>query len=358
MTNKPRTETGDTGAATPTCFVAMPFSERWSDGVYRAIESVMRSVKVDIFRLGMRERLSHGLVEDIETQIKAADIVLADTTGGNPNVHLELGMAMASGKELVLCTQSGQVCSDLSGIYYTKYSTTPNGLEELTRQLRLLMQECLKSMRLRAEKDALARQLEYEYSVVCFSERTHAQLHNAFARARRRIDILTTNLSWLFEPLRTTRRSTWSFIQRAVCARPNLKLRVLTLDPESKIAAARGRQLGFSADNFRAQLRAALAKARKFEARMANARVEIRLYDQLPTQITFRVDDDVYTGIVGQPMQCRHYPVLRFSVANLGVNEAFLSHFLSVWRDSLPCLDSVARPAPRTAHAVRLRSGL
>ena len=64
---------------------------------------------------------------------------------------------------------------------------------------------------------------------------------------------------------------------------------------------------------------------------MASNRVEIRTYDELPTQITFRIDDEVFTCIVGQPMQSRDYPVLKFKVSHPGVKEAFLAHFMAVW---------------------------
>ena len=82
-------------------------------------------------------------------------------------------------------------------------------------------------------------------------------------------------------------------------------------------------------------MRRAYEKARSFAGDFPTSRVEVRIYDELPTQITFRVDNEVYTCIVGQPMQSRNYPVLKFDIANLGVQEAFLSHFLNVWKDAI-----------------------
>jgi len=107
------------------------------------------------------------------------------------------------------------------------------------------------------------------------------------------------------------------------------------LNPESEIAAIRGRQLGFDPGNFRDQLRRAYEEAKKLTTATSGSRVEIRLYDELPTQITFRVDEDIYTCIVGQPMQSRNYPVLKFSANNLGAQEALMSHFLNVWKGAI-----------------------
>jgi hypothetical protein len=108
----------------------------------------------------------------------------------------------------------------------------------------------------------------------------------------------------------------------------------LTLNPESETAAKRGRQLGFTPANFRKQLREALDEAIAFASKYPTSRVEVRQYDELPTQITFRIDDQVYTCIVGRPLQSRHYPILRFEIGSAGVQEVFLAHFLAVWKDA------------------------
>ena len=62
----------------------------------------------------------------------------------------------------------------------------------------------------------------------------------------------------------------------------SLQLRVLTLNPESEIAATRGRQLGLDPGNFRDQLRRAYEEAKKLTTATSGSRVEIRLYDEYP----------------------------------------------------------------------------
>ena len=146
---------------------------------------------------------------------------------------------------------------------------------------------------------------------------------------------MTTNLSWLFEQGEVSKTTDWDSITTALDRNSSLQLRVLTLNPQSEIAASRGLQLGFERGNFRNQLQKALQEVRTFANNYTTDRVEVRLNDELPTQITYRMDNEVYTCIVGQPMQSRNYPVLKFDVANLGVKEAFLSHFLEIWKSAI-----------------------
>jgi nucleoside 2-deoxyribosyltransferase len=185
-------------ANTPRCMVAMPFREDWSAGVYSAIEAVMHSVRVNVFKVDTTKRTSVKLAADVENQVRGADVVVADLTGRNANVHVEVGLALASGKEILLCTQTAaDVCAHLLDHLYVLYTPDPAGLEELSRQLRLRMQESLERARLEEETHRLRRQLSPTYSVECHRDRSIASLGKAFSNARRRIDILTTNLSWL-----------------------------------------------------------------------------------------------------------------------------------------------------------------
>ena len=46
------------------------------------------------------------IVKDIKKKIQAADVVVADLTGSNPNVYYEVGYAHALGKDVVLIAQS------------------------------------------------------------------------------------------------------------------------------------------------------------------------------------------------------------------------------------------------------------
>jgi catechol 2,3-dioxygenase-like lactoylglutathione lyase family enzyme len=84
------------------CFVIQPFDrgpfdKRYDDVFTPAIESAgLEPYRVD------RNRAVRIPIADIEQRIFRADLCLADITADNPNVWCELGLAIASGKDVVL----------------------------------------------------------------------------------------------------------------------------------------------------------------------------------------------------------------------------------------------------------------
>ncbi|MGW9067582.1 nucleoside 2-deoxyribosyltransferase [Achromobacter animicus] len=89
----------------PFVFVLMPFNKDFND-IYRlgikqaAEEAGLRAERVD------EQLYSESMLERIYQQISAADIVVADMTGQNPNVFYEVGYAHAKGKICILLTQN------------------------------------------------------------------------------------------------------------------------------------------------------------------------------------------------------------------------------------------------------------
>jgi nucleoside 2-deoxyribosyltransferase len=88
----------------PFAFVLMPFDDIFND-IYRlgvqetAIKAGIRAQRVD-------EQIFHkeNILERIYNQINAADFIIADMTGRNPNVFYEVGYAHAKGKLCILIT--------------------------------------------------------------------------------------------------------------------------------------------------------------------------------------------------------------------------------------------------------------
>lgn len=84
-------------------FVLMPFDSSFED-VYRM------GIKETASALGLRaERVDEqiyreGMLERIYRQIEAADVIIADMTGKNPNVFYEVGYAHAKDKICILLT--------------------------------------------------------------------------------------------------------------------------------------------------------------------------------------------------------------------------------------------------------------
>lgn len=90
---------------TPFVFVLMPFHKDFDD-IYRlgikqtAEQAGLRAERVD------EQMYSESMLERIYQQIGAADIIVADMTGQNPNVFYEVGYAHARGKLCILMTQN------------------------------------------------------------------------------------------------------------------------------------------------------------------------------------------------------------------------------------------------------------
>jgi nucleoside 2-deoxyribosyltransferase len=65
--------------------------------------------------------------------IRAADVVVADITGGNPNVMIEVGMAAALGKEVIVISQSDSLPFDIK--HWRRITYQPSNLPELRKRL-------------------------------------------------------------------------------------------------------------------------------------------------------------------------------------------------------------------------------
>jgi nucleoside 2-deoxyribosyltransferase len=88
-------------------FVLMPFDKKFQD-VYKlgikqtALELGIKAERVD------EQIYAEGILERIYRQIDAADIIVADMSGQNPNVFYEVGYAHAKNKLCVLITNRSE----------------------------------------------------------------------------------------------------------------------------------------------------------------------------------------------------------------------------------------------------------
>ncbi len=88
----------------PYAFVIMPFDSEF-DSIYQNILTAAANANMKCTR--MDEILFVGdIVERIVYEIKRADIIIAETTGQNPNVFYELGIAHALEKPVALLVDS------------------------------------------------------------------------------------------------------------------------------------------------------------------------------------------------------------------------------------------------------------
>ena len=89
----------------PFAFVLMPFASEFDD-IYRlGIQAAAEELDMIATRVDQQIFHKEGILERIYNQIDAADFVIADMTGKNPNVFYEVGYAHAKGKLCVLLTQ-------------------------------------------------------------------------------------------------------------------------------------------------------------------------------------------------------------------------------------------------------------
>ena len=96
------------------CFIVMPFSQEWSADVHRILAGACEAAGVRAVR-GDDLFSPTDILEDTWQSINAADFVIADITGRNPNVLYELGIAHTLAKPvLILSKEAADIPIDLA----------------------------------------------------------------------------------------------------------------------------------------------------------------------------------------------------------------------------------------------------
>jgi hypothetical protein len=119
-------------------FVAMPFTPEMEDiyhyGIRRAVDSNgYVSERID------QQSFVGSILNEIKGRIKTASAVIADLTGANPNVYLELGFAWGAKIPVVLLTQSAkELCFDVKDQRCIEYQSIKVLEELLTHELAML----------------------------------------------------------------------------------------------------------------------------------------------------------------------------------------------------------------------------
>jgi hypothetical protein len=117
----------------PFAFVLMPFDPKFDD-VYRlGIQSVAAELGIIAERVD-EQIFSETILERIYRQIHAADIIIADMTGRNPNVFYEVGYAHALNK---LCTLLTQRTEDIPfDLRHHRHLIYDGSIQKLRKQLK------------------------------------------------------------------------------------------------------------------------------------------------------------------------------------------------------------------------------
>jgi hypothetical protein len=115
----------------PFAFVLMPFAKEFDDIYKLGIQAAAKDFGIVAERVD-EQIFSETMLERIYRQIDAADFIIADMTGRNPNVFYEVGYAHAKGKLCTLLTQtSDDIPFDLKHHRHLVYRNSIQTLREL-----------------------------------------------------------------------------------------------------------------------------------------------------------------------------------------------------------------------------------
>ncbi|MDT7582056.1 MAG: hypothetical protein QOK35_3320, partial [Pseudonocardiales bacterium] len=123
----------------PHAFVAMPFDEAFEDVFHYGIARPVEKAGLLCERMD-RSVFTGEIVDMMKRRIRAARVVVADLSGGNPNVYLEIGFAWAAGVPTVLlCNAETDPHFDVRGHRYLTYRSIREAERQLARELALLV---------------------------------------------------------------------------------------------------------------------------------------------------------------------------------------------------------------------------
>lgn len=133
----------DTRINPDSVFIIMPFSEKWSNEIW---EQVLRPAVQEMGMTPVRADDLYGqnIMEDVWQGILKASIIICDTTGRNPNVFYELGIAHALGKKVLLLAQNmDDIPFDLRALRHIKYQVSISGGNQLKEKIKVFIKETL-----------------------------------------------------------------------------------------------------------------------------------------------------------------------------------------------------------------------
>jgi hypothetical protein len=121
-------------------FVAMPFAREMDDVFYYGIQRPAHNTGLLCERVD-QETYTGDILARVKERIEAAAVVIAELTGANPNVYLEVGYAWGKGRPTILVVKSDQELKfDVRGQKCLTYERIRDLEEALRRELAALLQ--------------------------------------------------------------------------------------------------------------------------------------------------------------------------------------------------------------------------
>lgn len=271
----------------------MPF-DCANDQTYEAICSVPSHI--DNFHLqivhAVEQFSSTSLLDNIRRKILDSEIKFINYSNKNTNVYWEYGYAIALGKICILIDKEKPGTGLLSGDQVILFKDTSRRLSELSKRLAVAISNIISNQE---------NNLWEIPQVKFFPDRASARFPKLILRTAEKIDIFQTNLSsvaaMLLDPIISSLKEHGS-----------LKVRFLTLDPDSPFSIYRSRQLGVDLSAYRNELinSIAIIQSRIDELK---GRFKLKIYDDFPTKICYRFDDKIFFSIVSRSTRSRSNPV-------------------------------------------------
>jgi hypothetical protein len=122
----------------PRLFVAMQFDKKFEDLFILGIQEVVRQENFVCERIDQSAFIG-DILNKIKEKIESADVVIAELTGSNPNVYLEVGYAWGKGRPtILLANHEEQLLFDVRGQRCIKYESILDLKEKLRQELKML----------------------------------------------------------------------------------------------------------------------------------------------------------------------------------------------------------------------------
>ena len=119
-------------------FVAMPFAEEFEDVYFFGIQGAVKNAGYLCGRADL-ESYTGDVMDFVKSRIENSDLTIADLTGANPNVYLEVGYAWGRNKRTIrLAKDSEELKFDVQGQRCLVYKSIKDLMEKLEIELKYI----------------------------------------------------------------------------------------------------------------------------------------------------------------------------------------------------------------------------
>lgn len=134
---------GSNSEKKPRVFVAMQFDKKFEDLFVLGIQEIVRRENFVCERID-QDAFIGDILDQIKEKIESAEVVIAELTGSNPNVYLEVGYAWGKGRPtILLANHEEQLLFDVRGQRCIKYNSIIDLQKKLRQELKTLKEKKL-----------------------------------------------------------------------------------------------------------------------------------------------------------------------------------------------------------------------